>query len=241
MKKLHILTLAVAAALASTVAIAQTAAPKAPPKIDANGDGVISKTEAAAYPRLAARFDQLDANKDGKLSADERPAHGRGHARGDRHGGPLRALDADNDGRISKAEAQAGKGDFAARFASMDLNKDGYLDRSDRELRGKQERAAFFAGADANKDGRLSRDEFAVEQGARSAERRDKFQQLAQAKGKQSAARPAPTEAEQIQHAGKAFDRMDANKDGFVSKAEFDAAKPMGDHRRGMGPRPPKA
>ena len=64
---------------------------------------------------------------------------------------------------------------------------------------------------------------------------------MAQAKGKQATARPAPTEAEQIQHAGKAFDRMDANKDGFVSKAEFDAARPMGDHRRGMGPRPPKA
>lgn len=250
MKKLHILALAVAAALASTMAIAQTAAPKAPPKIDANGDGVISKTEAAAYPRLAAKFDRLDTNKDGKLSADERPAPGRGFGRDGRHGGPggpLRALDTDNDGRISKVEAQAGKGDFAARFASMDINKDGYVDRADMELRGKQERAAFFAGADANKDGKLSRDEFTVEQGARASERREKFQQFAQARGKQATARSAPTEAEQIQHAGKAFDRMDANKDGFVSKAEFDASKPMQGHGRGhghgrvMGPRPPKA
>ena len=198
MKTLHILALAIAAALASTFAVAQTATPatgvKAAQRIDANGDGVIDRAEAAKAPRLAAKFDQLDTDK---------------------------------DGRISRTEANAGNAGFAARFTEMDANKDGYLDRSDRELRMTRERAAFFAGADANRDGRLSRDEFAVEQGARGAERRAQFAQRAEAAGKTPKARPVPTEAEQLQRAGKAFDRMDANKDGTLTRAEFDAGKSL--------------
>ena len=40
-------------------------------RADANGDGKISKEEAAKVPGLAARFDELDKNKDGVLTADE--------------------------------------------------------------------------------------------------------------------------------------------------------------------------
>ena len=235
MKKLHILALATAAALASSFAVAQTAPAgiKAAPRIDANGDGVIDRAEAAKVPRLAARFDQLDTDKDGRLSASERPQRMHGKRGGGRGGDRLQALDTDKDGRISRSEANAGNAGFAARFTEMDANKDGYLDRSDRELRMRKERAAFFTGADANRDGRLSRDEFAVEQGARGAERRAQFAQRAEAAGKTPKARPVPTEAEQLQRAGKAFDRMDANKDGTVTRAEFDAAKPM---HGGKGP-----
>ena len=74
MKKMHILAAAAVVALGSGFAVAQTAAPKAPQKLDTNGDGVISKAEAAAAPRLAARFDQLDTNKDGFISKSELPA-----------------------------------------------------------------------------------------------------------------------------------------------------------------------
>ena len=231
MKTLHILALAIAAALASTFAVAQTATPatdvKAAQRIDANGDGVIDRAEAAKAPRLAAKFDQLDTDKDGRLSAGERPQRMHGKRGGGRGGDRLQALDTDKDGRISRTEANAGNAGFAARFTEMDANKDGYLDRSDRELRMTRERAAFFAGADANRDGRLSRDEFAVEQGARGAERRAQFAQRAEAAGKTPKARPVPTEAEQLQRAGKAFDRMDANKDGTLTRAEFDAARSL--------------
>ena len=231
MKKLHILALAITAALTSGLAIAQDAM-KAP-RIDANGDGMVARAEAATMPRLAAKFDQLDTNKDGRLSASERPHRGHGMRGGGKHGDRLRALDADKDGRISRAEAQAGKGGFAQRFTEMDANSDGYLDRADRALRRTRERAAFFGGADANKDGRLSRDEFVVEQGARGAERRERFAKRVEAAGKQFKARQAPTEAEQLQRAGAAFDLMDANKDGTVTRVEFDAARPM---HGGKGP-----
>ena len=40
-------------------------------KLDANGDGNISKSEASADPTIAAKFDKLDADKSGSLSATE--------------------------------------------------------------------------------------------------------------------------------------------------------------------------
>ncbi|GAB1406992.1 hypothetical protein MASR1M8_09110 [Thermomonas brevis] len=238
-KRTHLLAIAVAAALASTLAIAQTAtqsanAPK--PRLDANGDGVIDRAEAAKFPRLAEKFDQLDTNKDGKLDAGERKAFGKGQRKGGKrmggmHGGGqgmgMMHLDTDGDGRISRAEAQAAASRFAERFDAMDANKDGYLDRSDMQARMAERRAAFFAAADANKDGVLSREEFAAHRNARMAERHKAMQPRAQAAGK-----AMPTEAERAQRTTAAFDRIDANKDGRISKAEFEAAKPMGG--RGM-------
>ena len=40
-------------------------------RADANGDGKVSKEEAAKLPAIAARFDELDKNKDGVLSPEE--------------------------------------------------------------------------------------------------------------------------------------------------------------------------
>ena len=49
----------------------QTASSADYTKLDTNGDGVISKSEAAADPTLAAKFDKLDADKNGSLSTTE--------------------------------------------------------------------------------------------------------------------------------------------------------------------------
>ena len=163
MNKTPSLIAAALLAVTAGAALAQTTSPAAgepsPRKtLDANNDGVIDRSEAAAHPRLAAQFDALDKNKDGKLDRSERPQH----RHGGRHGGkgqPFADLDTDKDGRISKAEAAA-KPEFAERFAQMDANKDGFVDRADRELAVKQHRDEWFKAADSNKDGSLSKAEF---------------------------------------------------------------------------------
>ena len=40
-------------------------------RADGNGDGKLSKEEAARMPAIAAKFDELDTNKDGFLNMEE--------------------------------------------------------------------------------------------------------------------------------------------------------------------------
>ncbi|WP_369977515.1 hypothetical protein [Xanthomonas bundabergensis] len=69
--------LLVGTAAAQTTPTAPTAAQKQQLQqrlkaADANGDGLISRSEAdASLPRIAKRFDALDGNHDGQLSPDE--------------------------------------------------------------------------------------------------------------------------------------------------------------------------
>ena len=165
-----LLALALSAALVSGVAIAQQAATSSTSadaprqRLDANGDGVIDKSEAAKAPRLAAKFDQLDTNHDGRLTADERPQMRHdGSAGADGNGGGMHErmmqLDTDHDGRISSKEAAA-KPELAQRFAQLDSNHDGFLDRSDFQAHKQQMRDECFAKADADKNGQISRAEF---------------------------------------------------------------------------------
>lgn len=57
-------------ALAQT-AVDPAAAQAAFKKADANGDGKLSKDEAAKVPKIASMFDRLDQNKDGALDLAE--------------------------------------------------------------------------------------------------------------------------------------------------------------------------
>lgn len=206
-------TLFVASLLALTLlhGVAIAAAPASNPaaaaksqhaRIDANGDGVIERKEAAQSPRLAEHFDQIDKNHDGRITADERPKHGEKHGgsgRG-RHEG-MAALDIDGDGRLSREELGRHP-KFGEKFAAMDANRDGYLIRSElRQYRDKQrpqreaERAKRFAAqfdaADLNRDGKLSRVEV---------------------DGK-------------LPRVAKGFAWMDENKDGFLSRSELQSSR----------------
>jgi len=92
---------------------------------DTNGDGMISREEAKALPRLLKDFDAIDANHDGQITADELRAFHQAR-RAERQAERWKKLDTDGDGRISRAEAQAAPR-LAELFDQLDANKDGFL------------------------------------------------------------------------------------------------------------------
>jgi len=110
---------------------------------DTNGDGVLTRDEAAKMPGLEKHFDRLDANKDGKITLDEmraaqERAHGGAgmkHERGE-HAAKFeerfKAADKDGDGALSKAEVEAAKMPRLAKdFDRIDADKDGKITREE--------------------------------------------------------------------------------------------------------------
>ncbi|WP_420136478.1 EF-hand domain-containing protein [Sphingomonas sp.] len=118
----------------------------------------------------------LDMPASAQATADQtRPPHD-GAAAGksitlqefvERHARRLMAADSNGDGKITQAEflaaSQGGRGDPAKRFARMDLNGDGVLDRSEIEAMLTQR----FKHMDTNGDGVLTADERAAARPAR--------------------------------------------------------------------------
>ena len=160
--------------------------------------------------------------------------------------GMMMMADANKDGNITRAEASAAATQL---FAKMDANKDGKIDQEDRAAMREQRQAARFDKMDANDDGSISKDEFG-NRGDRAASERPDGERMAGergprdgkrdgkgwggkrgGKGGMGMMRDADTNgdkaisAAEFQAASTArFDRMDANKDGTVTKAEMDAA-----------------
>ncbi len=114
------------------------------------------------------------------------------------------AMDANKDGKVTKAEIEAFK---AARFGEADTNKDGKLSveemivaRDAMIAKRKEDRMAqMIARFDKDGDGMISQAEM-----------------------------PTPPNAD------KMFDRLDTDKDGAISQAELDAAKQMMQERMGQ-------
>jgi hypothetical protein len=98
---------------------------------DTDGNGMLSRQEAAALPRIAKHFDEIDANKDNQVTADELRAfhekmRGARGEHGKNRGDMLKKLDTDGDGRISVQEAKAAPR-LAEHFSAIDTNGDGFL------------------------------------------------------------------------------------------------------------------
>lgn len=173
------LIFAVALAATAGIAVAQsqpaTVPPPAPlPPADPMGDKTLSRADFLAD--AGARFDQMDADHNGQLTPDERRAWhqrqrvalgdgprgqaGNGYppppagGPGGPGGGPadmLARLDADGDGKLTRAE-------FAAPFAMLDRDGNGVIDTSEMPAGGPG--GGRLARLDTDGDGKLTRAEF---------------------------------------------------------------------------------
>lgn len=104
---------------------------------DTNGDGVISREEAKALPRLAQHFDQIDADKNGSISMDELKAM---HAH--QREGHFDRMDTDRDGKLSRAEAERFPR-MADKFGKLDANGDGFVTKDElKTAHGKRKQGA---------------------------------------------------------------------------------------------------
>lgn len=161
---------------------------------DTNSDQKLDLAEIhAKLPNFPEeRFTTLDKNKDGLLEAAELPTPAKAEAPGEGRaaaGGKLRAADTDQDGKLSQAEFTAAFPNAPAeRFARLDQNADGFVDKSDR---------AAMEGA--------AGDKVKAEGGKKKAE------------GTASSAAP---------YVKNMIAEHDADKDGKLTRAEVEAAKP---------------
>jgi hypothetical protein len=157
MNRIALLTLALAAAGASTAVLAQSApVHHAPPEgqghrhgkgvagLDANQDGRISRAEIPADgrgARLAQGFAAIDANKDGFLVRSELQAWREAHhdarkvERTQEWTQRFDAADLNHDGKLSKVEASENMPRLQPSFAWFDDNRAGFLSREELKRR----------------------------------------------------------------------------------------------------------
>jgi Ca2+-binding EF-hand superfamily protein len=100
---------------------------------------MLTRSEAAALRTLSPYFDAIDRNRDGLISADEVRAWRSVRFKHRRAAAPsglaplLARADADGDGTLSRAEAQASLPRLAARFDQIDADGDRRLSREEIE------------------------------------------------------------------------------------------------------------
>lgn len=181
-------------------------------------------------------------------------------------GGDRNMGDADGNGVLTRAEAQASA---VQMFARMDANKDGKIDATDRAAQRAEMQAKRFAALDANKDGSISKaewDQHGADRAARRAERGEKRADAGEARGgnrgdgmrghhgkrgghgggmgggwmtADTNGDKAISQAEFTTASLARFDRMDANKDGQVTAEERQAERQAMRGKRGAPPAPP--
>src|SRR6185436_2297888 len=162
--------------------------------MDLNGDGVITREEWRGNTRS---FREHDWNGDGRLSGDEvRPG-----ARFDPQ------WDQRSVGTSGRDDADVDRS--AARFRALDTDRNGRLTIG--EWSGRND---VFYGLDRNGDNALSLREFTGDAGSQAA---DRFNTL-------DVNHDGCLTRNEWRWSSAAFDRLDANRDGRVSAAEFESA-----------------
>jgi Ca2+-binding EF-hand superfamily protein len=97
--------------------------------IDADKDGKITQDEIAAF--RAAEFTAADTNADGALSAEELQAHMLNEMLARHSARMIDNLDDDGNGSLSVEEM--GEGPISARFARIDTDNDGAISKAEAE------------------------------------------------------------------------------------------------------------
>jgi len=184
---------------------------------------------------LKNMFENHDANNDGKISKDEFPGPDQLFDR----------LDANGDGAITQEEAQqvgmgrGGRGgpmmDPAQRWQHMvehmDADKDGKISKD--EYPGRDE---AFARIDANGDGFLTEDEAAqIGRGQGLGPQMDPAQRWQHMLERMDADKDGKISKDEFPGRDEMFARIDANGDGFITE---DEAAAMGQGRGGRGGQP---
>ena len=159
---------------------------------------------------------------------------------------PRTAIDANQDGVIDRAEA-AKAPRLAARFDQLDQNKDGRLSADERPHRGMHHRGgkrgahARMQRADTDRDGRISR----AEAQAAQAKHAGRFDELDV--NKDGYLDRADRQARMAQRRGECFAKADTDRNGQLSRAEFEnahcgggVAGRMPRNNPNPGPLPPK-
>ncbi|TXH63791.1 MAG: calcium-binding protein [Thermomonas sp.] len=159
---------------------------------------------------------------------------------------PRTAIDANQDGVIDRAEA-AKAPRLAARFDQLDQNKDGRLSADERPHRGMHHRGgkrgahARMQRADTDRDGRISR----AEAQAAQAQHAGRFDELDV--NKDGYLDRADRQARMAQRRGECFTKADTDRNGQLSRAEFEnahcgggVAGRMPRNNPNPGPLPPK-
>ena len=151
--------------------------------------------------------------------------------------------DADNDGRVSRAEFVDAR---IARLTAIDANRDGSVSAEERQsgmdTRRNQRVSARFETLDKNGDGQISREEFTAPREARAG-RADHNRMRhgghrghrgpGAERGPNAEARGPISIADARTRATSRFDRIDANRDGFITVEERRAAHQAMREQRG--------
>ncbi len=158
---------------------------------------------------------------------------------------PRLQLDANKDGVIDRAEA-AKAPKLAEKFDQLDKNKDDKLAADERpHMRGMRHRGDGHRGmrgghdrmkaVDTDKDGRISR----AEAQAAQAKAGDRFERMDV--NKDGYIDRADRQARVAQHRGECFAKADADKNGQLSRAEFDKMGEACGRMHGGGGRLPRS
>lgn len=179
-------------------------------RLDTDKDGVVTQTEF--FAATEKDFVDRDADKNGTMTLEEFTASA---VKG------IAPLDADKNGSLTVEEFTSktkpeGMDAAKANFAKQDLNKDGVISQD--ELTAVISATADFNKRDANKDGSLTKEEF-FSLVAADFKMKDR-----DGKGTLCASDFITKSQEVLDRNKPAFDRLDADKSGMVSKEEFSAS-----------------